>query len=256
MTVASKAAKGAAKSAPDYVIKDIGLADWGRKEIAIAETEMPGLMATREEFGPSSRCAGAHLRLAAHDHPDRGADRDAQGARRRRALGLVQHLLDPGPRGGRGRRRRHAGLRRQGRDARGLLGLSAPDLRVGSTAAPEHDPRRRRRRHAAHPSRARAPSRARPACSTSRPARRRRSCSPPSRSGSRTSPAGTSERRGHPRRDRGDHDRRPPALRDAEEGHAAVPGDQRQRQRHQVEVRQPLRLPRDRWSTASAAAPT
>ncbi len=41
----------------DYVVKDIGLAEWGRKEIAIAETEMPGLMATREEYGPSSRCA-------------------------------------------------------------------------------------------------------------------------------------------------------------------------------------------------------
>src|SRR5215469_88538 len=39
-------------SAIDYVVKDIGLAEWGRKEIAIAETEMPGLMATREEFGP------------------------------------------------------------------------------------------------------------------------------------------------------------------------------------------------------------
>ena len=31
----------------DYIVKDISLADWGRKEIAIAETEMPGLMATR-----------------------------------------------------------------------------------------------------------------------------------------------------------------------------------------------------------------
>ena len=34
------------------MVKDIGLAEWGRKEIAIAETEMPGLMATREEYGP------------------------------------------------------------------------------------------------------------------------------------------------------------------------------------------------------------
>ena len=33
----------------DYVVADIKLADWGRKEIEIAETEMPGLMATREE---------------------------------------------------------------------------------------------------------------------------------------------------------------------------------------------------------------
>ena len=35
----------------DYVVKDIALADWGRKEILIAETEMPGLMAVRAEFG-------------------------------------------------------------------------------------------------------------------------------------------------------------------------------------------------------------
>src|SRR3954466_16116132 len=37
----------------DYVVKDLGLADFGRKEIEIAETEMPGLMALREEFGAS-----------------------------------------------------------------------------------------------------------------------------------------------------------------------------------------------------------
>ena len=35
----------------DYAIADIGLAEWGRKEIKIAETEMPGLMALRDEFG-------------------------------------------------------------------------------------------------------------------------------------------------------------------------------------------------------------
>ena len=36
----------------DYKVADLALADWGRKEIAIAETEMPGLMAIREEFAP------------------------------------------------------------------------------------------------------------------------------------------------------------------------------------------------------------
>ena len=36
----------------DYIVKDISLAEWGRKEITLAETEMPGLMATREEYGP------------------------------------------------------------------------------------------------------------------------------------------------------------------------------------------------------------
>ena len=40
-------------SANDYVIKDIALADFGRAEIRIAETEMPGLMALRSEFGAS-----------------------------------------------------------------------------------------------------------------------------------------------------------------------------------------------------------
>ncbi len=45
----------------DYVVKDISLADWGRKEIAIAETEMPGLMATREEYGPSKPLKGARI---------------------------------------------------------------------------------------------------------------------------------------------------------------------------------------------------
>ena len=37
----------------DYVVKDISLAEWGRKELAIAEIEMPGLMATRAEYVPS-----------------------------------------------------------------------------------------------------------------------------------------------------------------------------------------------------------
>jgi adenosylhomocysteinase len=41
--------------AQDYIVKDISLAAFGRKESTIAETEMPGLMACREEFGPSSR---------------------------------------------------------------------------------------------------------------------------------------------------------------------------------------------------------
>ncbi len=59
----------------DFLVKDLSLAAYGRKEIEIAETEMPGLMAVREEFGPSAAPERrAHRRLAAHDHPDRGAD--------------------------------------------------------------------------------------------------------------------------------------------------------------------------------------
>jgi adenosylhomocysteinase len=46
---------------PDYKVKDISLADWGRKEIAIAETEMPGLMALRQEFGEAQPLKGARV---------------------------------------------------------------------------------------------------------------------------------------------------------------------------------------------------
>src|SRR5271165_5741380 len=50
----------------DYAIKDITLSDWGRKEIAIAETEMPGLMATRAEFGPGKVLKGARIAGSLH----------------------------------------------------------------------------------------------------------------------------------------------------------------------------------------------
>src|SRR5580704_1646047 len=55
-----------AASATDYIVKDIGLAEWGRKEISIAETEMPGLMATREEFGPGQPLRGARIAGSLH----------------------------------------------------------------------------------------------------------------------------------------------------------------------------------------------
>jgi adenosylhomocysteinase len=63
MKAASKTAKAAAA---DYVVKDIGLAEWGRKEIAIAEIEMPGLMATREEFGPRQPLRGTRISGSLH----------------------------------------------------------------------------------------------------------------------------------------------------------------------------------------------
>src|SRR3954463_1991159 len=50
----------------DYRIADIGLADWGRKEIRIAETEMPGLMATRAEYGPAQVLKGARIAGSLH----------------------------------------------------------------------------------------------------------------------------------------------------------------------------------------------
>ena len=50
----------------DYVVKDIGLAEWGRKEIALAEAEMPGLMAIREEFGRDKPLKGARIAGCLH----------------------------------------------------------------------------------------------------------------------------------------------------------------------------------------------
>ena len=48
-------------SVNDYIVKDIALADFGRKELDIAETEMPGLMSLREEFGASKPLKGARI---------------------------------------------------------------------------------------------------------------------------------------------------------------------------------------------------
>src|SRR5690606_20274894 len=49
-----------------YKVKDISLAEWGRKEIMLAEAEMPGLMAIREEYGPSQRLKGARIAGCLH----------------------------------------------------------------------------------------------------------------------------------------------------------------------------------------------
>jgi len=50
----------------NYYVKDIGLADWGRKEIAIAESEMPGLMAVREDYAKSKPLKGARIAGSLH----------------------------------------------------------------------------------------------------------------------------------------------------------------------------------------------
>ena len=50
----------------DYVVKDLSLADYGRKEINIAETEMPGLMATRAEYGKAQPLKGARIAGSLH----------------------------------------------------------------------------------------------------------------------------------------------------------------------------------------------
>ncbi|HXT80092.1 MAG TPA: adenosylhomocysteinase [Acetobacteraceae bacterium] len=56
----------AAATTHDYKVKDISLAEWGRKEISMAEDEMPGLMAIREEFGAAKPLAGARIAGCLH----------------------------------------------------------------------------------------------------------------------------------------------------------------------------------------------
>ena len=66
MSAKKPVASKPAASQPDYVIADIGLADWGRKELNIAETEMPGLMAIREEFAKDQPLKGARITGSLH----------------------------------------------------------------------------------------------------------------------------------------------------------------------------------------------
>src|SRR5215831_17223149 len=68
MTITAKKAapKKAGKGEHDYVVEDLSLADWGRKEIAIAEHEMPGLMAIRKKYAPSQPLKGARIAGSLH----------------------------------------------------------------------------------------------------------------------------------------------------------------------------------------------
>jgi len=59
----------------DYIVKDISLAEFGRKEISLAETEMPGLMATREEYGPKQPLTSIRRRTTRRQQSPRPAFR-------------------------------------------------------------------------------------------------------------------------------------------------------------------------------------
>src|SRR5437899_290097 len=54
------------KTSEDYKVADIKLAEWGRNEISLAETEMPGLMALRQEFGAEQPLKSAHIAGCLH----------------------------------------------------------------------------------------------------------------------------------------------------------------------------------------------
>src|SRR5262245_61767903 len=69
MTTATKnppAHRTGEQTTPDYVVADLSLADWGRKEIAIAEHEMPGLMAIRKKYAATQPLKGARIAGSLH----------------------------------------------------------------------------------------------------------------------------------------------------------------------------------------------
>src|SRR6266705_751751 len=62
----STSANGKARNAADYHVKDISLAEWGRKEISVAEQEMPGLMSVREKYGSQKPFSGVRISGSLH----------------------------------------------------------------------------------------------------------------------------------------------------------------------------------------------
>ena len=198
---------------------------------------MPGLMAMRERYGDAQAARRRpHRRLAAHDHPDRRADRDPGRARRRGPLGLLQHLLHPGPRRRRGRRRPERHRRRPRRASRSSPGRARRWRSTGGAPS----------RSSTGPAAtfanmilddggdatllvhlgveaekpARRPTRP-PPTSTRAAGSSSRSSTPRS---PRSTDRWTADRQRDQGRHRGDHHRRAPALRHDARGLAALPG--------------------------------
>ena len=229
----------------DYKVADIVLAAFGRKEIELAEHEMPGLMSTRAEFADAQPLKGARITgslhmtiqtavlietLVALGAEVRWASCNIFSTQDHAAAAIAeagipvfawkgetleeywwcteQALTWPdgdGPNM----------ILDDGGDATLLVHLGVEYEAAGARAGPRDG---RQRRAPDHP----------------------RDAHPHARRG----PAEVDQGRRHDQgRDRGDHDRRPSPLPVRRPGQAAVPGDQRQRLGHQVEVRQPLRLP-------------
>ena len=115
----------------DYSIKDISLSAFGRKELDLAEQEMPGLMAARERFGKEQSLKGVRITGSLHMTVQTAVlNRDSQNPRGRGPLGQLQYLFHSGPcRGGcrrgpghRGSAQRGSGLRLESGDLGRVLG--------------------------------------------------------------------------------------------------------------------------------------
>ena len=233
------------RTATDYKVADISLADFGRKEITLAEHEMPGLMSIRREFADAQPLKGARITGSLHmtiqtavlietlvalgaevrwascnifSTQDHAAAAIAaagvpvfawKGETLEEYWWCTEQALGWADGGGPNM------ILDDGGDATLLVHKGVEYEAAGAVP----DPSTRRQRGAPRD----------PRDADAQPRRRR--------------PALDPDRGRDQGRHRGDDDRRPPPLRARQEGQAAVPGDQRQRLGHQVEVRQPLRLP-------------
>ena len=161
----------------DYIVKDISLAEFGRKEISLAETEMPGLMATREEYGPKQPLKGARIAGSLHMTIQTAVLIEtlaALGADIRWVSCNIYSTQD------------HAAaaiaaagipvFAVKGESLDRILGLHRKAVRLARRRHAQHDPRRRRRRHHAGASRPARRERRRRRSSTSR-SRKKRKCS-------------------------------------------------------------------------------
>ena len=246
----------------DYKVADLSLAAFGRKEIQLAEHEMPGLMAVRKEYAEAQPLRGAKIMGSLHmtiqtavlieTLVELGAEVRWVSCNIFSTQDHAAAAVVVGPNGTAGGPAGRPGVRLEGRDAGGVLVVHRAGAQLARRHRPQHDPRRRRRRDPARPQGRRVREGGR------RAHRRRGRPGGVEASSSTCSAARIAEKPGrwtetaarHQGRHRGDHHRRPPPLRDAQGRHAAVPGDQRQRLRHQVEVRQQVRLPPLASSTA------
>ena len=205
---------------------------------------MPGLMAIREEYRAEKPLKGARIAGSLHMTIQTAMlieTLKALGADVRWASCNIFSTQDHAAAAVAAAR--HARVRLQGRDARRVLGIHAPHLRVAERPVREHDPRRRRRRDVA----AAARHTGRAGCVRHRQADERgRGRAVRGDPQAARDPAGLvlEASRADPRRDRRDDHRRQASVPVRSRGSAALPCLQRQRFGHEVQVRQPVRLPR------------
>ncbi len=146
----------------DFKVADLSLAEWGRKEISIAEQEMPGLMAIRRKYAKEKPLAGIRITGSLHMTIQTAVLIETLSeSGRPGSLGELQYFFHAGP-----RRRRHRGhwcssFCLEGRIARRLLVVYVSGAQPSGRQRTAAHRRRWRRRHPAHPQGLRAGKRQR-----------------------------------------------------------------------------------------------